>query len=85
MNDKITSHQNGFCKIGGLDFCVTVFRKFFQCIIGNLMLKIATFAKSKNGNIFAKMAFEKIFTGLTLLLAFVIRLIVRNMSHIYPN
>lgn len=49
------------------------------------MLKIATFAKSKNGNIFAKMAFEKIFTGLTLLLAFVIRLIVRNMSHIYPN
>lgn len=49
------------------------------------MLKIATFATSKNGNIFAKMAFEKIFTGLTLLLAFVIRLIVRNMSHIYPN
>ena len=46
------------------------------------MLKIATFAKPKNGNIFAKMAFGKIFTWLTLLLLLLIRLIVRNMTFI---
>ena len=58
---------------------MTGFRKFFQCFIGNLVIKIATFAKPKNGNVFAKTVFEKIFTGLTLLLALLIRLIVRNI------